>query len=209
MYPSVIFILCVILLTNTVPVLKTSLVAFNSISETETPTDSFGISLFLYNYYHILSLSNHSLLQGPTNPHVVQYTARYVGTYNPWALGSQSSNIFKVYILCTKQETNLQPSTINQATSFQVFDRSDFSSFQLDHPPLLLGRSTVDPENQAIHCQSGEITRLPNEFFSTAVKCHMLDAFPFCPWDLEHSKSIRQSSNFHLCRTFLYISSIL
>ena len=53
MYPSVIFILCVILLTNTVLVLKTTPVAFNSISETETPTDSFGISLFLYNYYHI------------------------------------------------------------------------------------------------------------------------------------------------------------
>ena len=51
MYPSVIFILCVILLTNTVLVLKTTPVAFNSISETETPTDSFGISLFLYNYY--------------------------------------------------------------------------------------------------------------------------------------------------------------
>ena len=89
-------------------------------------------------YYHYQTTPFYRVQQTHT-----WYTARYVGTYNPWALGSQSSNIFKVYILCTKQETHLQPSTINQATSFQVFDRSDFSSFQLDHPPLLLGRSTV------------------------------------------------------------------
>ena len=187
MCPSVIFILSVILLTNTVLVLKTSLVAFNSISETETPTDSFGISFFLYNYYHILSLSNHSLLQGPTNPHVVQYTARYVGTYNPWV------SLGHIVQICSKSIYSAQNKKLifnHQPSTKQLPSRS---STAVTSPRFnwIIRRFSWDVRlsTQKTRLFIANLVKLrvyPIRFFPlrSSATCLMRN-FPFCPWDFD------------------------